>query len=198
MVADLLTQTWAPMRLHGFIARSLAALRRPGSQPEGDWAFHHAAGIMAYARGDYRGAERRFLAALEQAESSVASERAASSLNNLGLVYRSRRQLRKAEAHFRRALQVYEASIPGGAQVARVLYHLATLCHAKKEYTEAESLYQRCIVLTQRALGESHPKLAKRLEAYAHLLKHTKREDRAAQMLARATTIRAQHEGAKI
>jgi tetratricopeptide (TPR) repeat protein len=182
------------MRLRGSVSRLLAAFRRVASGPDGGWAFHHAAGIKAYAQGNYRGAERQFLTALRLAEiAGTIHEHSASSLNNLSLVYKRQRKLRKAETCFRRALQIYEVTAPGSVQYARTLYHLATLYHAKKEYTEAESLYQRCIVLTQRTLGESHPKLAKRLEAYARLLRHTNRDERAAQMKARATAIRALH-----
>jgi tetratricopeptide (TPR) repeat protein len=147
--------------------------------------------MAACARGDYGEAERCFLSTLKRAERrNPVNKYTASALNNLGLVYKRQRKLRKAEACFRRAMRAYEATIPESAQLARVLYHLATLCHACKEYTEAESLYQRAIVLTQRTLGPSHRKLATRLEGYARLLKHTNRHGRAAQMQARAKAIR--------
>ena len=150
--------------------------------------------MKAYARGDYGEAERRFLAALKRAERrGVVNKHTASALNNLGLVYKRQRKLRKSEVCFRRALRAYEVSGPESAQLARVLYHLATLCHARKEYTEAEALYQRALVLTQRTLGSCHRKLATRLEGYARLLKHTNRHGRAAQMQARARAIRAIH-----
>lgn len=182
-------QIRALIGLRGVISRALAPLSASPSA-----GHDHAAGMKAYAHGHYGEAERRFLAALKRAERlGAVNKGTASSLNNLGLVYKSQRKLRKAEVFFRRALRAYEATAPASAQLARVLYHLATLCHARQEYTEAESLYQRSIVLTKRALGETHRKLATRLEGYARLLKHTNRERRAAQMQARAQAIRAQH-----
>jgi tetratricopeptide (TPR) repeat protein len=180
------------MELHGLLSRYLGPLRHSRPRLDADWAFHHAAGIKAYVGGDYRGAERRFSTALARAEMfDRADKRAASTLNHLGLVYKRQRKIAKAEACFRRALNIYEVTTPGSAQFARTLYHLATLRHARKDYTEAESLYQRCIVLTKRRLGANHPKLAKRLEAYARLLKHTNRGERASELHARATAIKA-------
>ncbi len=180
------------MRLRGSIARWLAAFRRAPSARNRGWAFHHEAGIKAYAQGNYRAAERQFLKAVRLAEiAGTLHEHSASSLNNLSLVYKRQRKLRKAEACFRRALQIYEVTAPESVQHARALYHLATLYHAKKEYAEAEPLYQRCIVLTERTLGETHPKLAIRLKAYARLLRHMNRDDRALELEMRAAAIRA-------
>lgn len=173
--------------------RSFSVLRSVSQRANGSWSSHHAAGLKAYAKRNYPEAERQFLAALEKAEkASTVDRRGASTLNNLGLVYKSQRKLRKAEECFRRALKVYETIAPGGTQVARTLYHLATLLHVQKEYTEAEALYQRCIVITRRAVGENHPKLAARLAGYARLLRHTNRDQRAAEMQARISAIRMQ------
>ncbi len=180
--------------MHGLIARALSAWRPAGQRVGGAWSAHHAAGLKAYAQRNYSEAERRFLVALEKAETpGRVDRRTASTLNNLGLVYKTQRKLHKAEHCFRRALGMYETIAPNGGQVARTLYHLATLLHVQKEYTEAEALYQRCIVLTRRTVGENHPKLAKRLAAYARLLAHTNQDQRAAQLQARVTVIRAQH-----
>ncbi len=183
--------------MHGLIARALAAWRPAAQRAEGSWSSLHAAGLRACAQGDYAQAEQRFLAALEKAETrgGRVNRRTASTLNNLGLVYKTQRKLRKAEDCFRRALGAYEAIKPGSSQVARTLYHLATLLHAQKEYTEAEALYQRCIVITRRTAGENHPTLAKRLAAYARLLAQTNRDERAAELQARVAAIRAQPDG---
>lgn len=179
----------APLRLRGVLSWVLAPLR--ALRLAGD---DHAAGMKAYRRRDYAEAERRFFAILKRAESlGVVSKHTATALNNLGLVYKKQRKRRKAEAYFRRAVDAYEVTAPKSPQLARVLYHLATLCHARKEHTEAEALYQRALALTQRTLGEHHLKLATRLQGYARLLKHTNRHGRAALMQARASGIRARH-----
>ncbi len=181
--------------MNGLIARAFAVWRPAGQRADGSWSSHHAAGLKAYAQRNYAEAERRFLAALAKAEKrGPADKRVASTLKNLGLVYKSQRKLRKAEDCFRRALRVYEQIAPSSGQAARTLYHLATLLHVQREYTEAEALYQRCIVITRRTVGENHPKLAKRLAAYARLLTHTNQDQRAAQLQARVTMIRAQHD----
>jgi tetratricopeptide (TPR) repeat protein len=172
--------------------RWLAGLGRLGARGEADWAVHHGAGINAYKEGKYREAKRCFLAALKSSEMHGAiNRRSASTLNNLGLLYKRRRKVKKAEAYLRRAQRAYEVTAPGCRQLTSVLYHLATLHHAQRQYTEAESLYQRCIVLTKRVFGENHPKLAKRLSGYARLLKDTNRRRRAAELEARAQAIRA-------
>jgi tetratricopeptide (TPR) repeat protein len=171
----------------------IANLSRRRLQSQANWAFYHDAGVRAYQAGRYRQAKRRFLAALKTSErQGIVHRRSASTLNNLGLLYKRRRHLRQAEVYLKRALQVYEVTAPKCRQLASVLYHLATVCHAQRQYTEAESLYQRCIVLTTRTFGENHPKLAKRLRGYALLLEHTNRPGRAAKLQARARVIREQ------
>jgi hypothetical protein len=61
------------------------------------------------------------------------------------------------------------------------------------KYAEAEPLYQRSLVIWEKALGPEHPDMATILEKYAAMLRETEREDKAEEMEARAHAIRAKH-----
>ncbi len=63
----------------------------------------------------------------------------------------------------------------------------------RARYSEAEPLYQRALVIAEKALGPDHPDVATLLENYATLLRRVKRPAEAVRMESRAKTIRAKH-----
>ncbi len=77
--------------------------------------------------------------------------------------------------------------------MAQSLNNLAVLYHAQGKYSEAEPLYERPLVISEKALGPEHPQVALLLENCAYLLKEMNREAEAAEMEARAKEIRAKH-----
>ena len=83
---------------------------------------------------------------------------------------------------------------PEHLDVVTGLNDLAALYRDQCNYAVAEPLYQRSLTILERALGPKHPKLPKVLENYAALLRDTGRADEAAEMEARAKTIRAKYE----
>ncbi len=77
--------------------------------------------------------------------------------------------------------------------MATSLNNLAVLYKAQGRYAEAEPLYQRALVIWEKAPGPEHPNVAQSLENYAALLRKTGRSDEATKMEARAKAIRAKH-----
>ena len=61
------------------------------------------------------------------------------------------------------------------------------------KYAQAEPLFQRALVISEKALGPEHPDVAKVLENYAGLLREMKRSAGAGELEARAQAIRAAH-----
>ncbi len=77
--------------------------------------------------------------------------------------------------------------------MAKSLNNLAGLYHAQGRYAEAEPLYQRSLVIYEKALGPEHPYVAQGLANYAGLLRKTGRSEEAQEMVARAQAIQAKH-----
>lgn len=114
------------------IWRRLRALLRSASSaavPGATWKAYKAAGSKAYKQGNYIEAEKQFAVALNMAqEFGPQDPRLGTSLNNLGLTYKTRGQFGKAELLFRGALRVYKKALgPAHPHVAAILSNLATL-----------------------------------------------------------------------
>ncbi len=77
--------------------------------------------------------------------------------------------------------------------MATSLNNLAALYNAQGHYAEAEPLYQRALVIFEKALGPNHPNVATSLENYAAVLRKTGRTTEAVKLEARANAIRAKH-----
>ncbi len=86
-----------------------------------------AAGVQAFAQGDYAEAARQFQVALPLADAGSLS----TSLMNLAAVYQ-----KSAEDHGRQPVGIY---------------------YAQGQYTDAAPLYQRALVLREQILGPDHP-----------------------------------------
>ncbi len=77
--------------------------------------------------------------------------------------------------------------------MAASLNNLALLYAAQGRYAEAEPLYKRALAISEKALGPDHPNVATSLENYAAVLRKTGRTSEAANIEARAKTIRVKH-----
>jgi len=75
----------------------------------------------------------------------------------------------EAARQFEAALPLAEAWRPADEHLSTSLMHLAAVYHAQGQYTDAEPLYQRALVLHERLLGPDHLQVADVLEAYAAL-----------------------------
>jgi tetratricopeptide (TPR) repeat protein len=83
---------------------------------------------------------------------------------------------------------------PDHPTTAQFLNDLAAIYQAQGNYTEAEPLYRRSLEILEMALGPEHPNVPKALDNYAEQLRETGRADEAAEMAARAKSIRAKYE----
>jgi tetratricopeptide (TPR) repeat protein len=181
------------------IWRRLGAWLRSASSaavPEATWEAYKAAGSKAYKQGNYIEAETQFSIALKLAEELGPQDpRLGTSLNNLGMAYKTRGQFGKAELLFRRALRVYKKALgPAHPHVAAVLSNLATLYGSQGNYAEAEPLYKQALAIAEDALGPDHPDVGATLDSYADLLRKTRRYEEATAMEMRAKTIRAKRQ----
>jgi tetratricopeptide (TPR) repeat protein len=68
---------------------------------------------------------------------------------------------------------------------------LALLYHTQGDYAKAEPLYNRSLVILEKALGPDHPNVAASLENLAGLYRATKRGAQAEALERRAARIRA-------
>ena len=121
----------------------------------GPWDRHTVAGIAAYEQGDYAKAEEEWVAALAEAEAFGPEDtRLATSLNNLGEVYRTQGRYGDAEPLYNRALAINEKALgPDDPKLAASLNNLALLYDAQGRYEEAEPFYKRALAVYVKALG---------------------------------------------
>jgi len=106
--------------------------------------------------------------------------------------YREGRYSEAVES-FQGAVKEAEAFGPHDPRLATSLNNLAGLYNYQGKYAQAEPLYQRSLVIWEKALGPEHPDVAQGLENYAALLRKTNREPEAAGLEVRAKAIRAKH-----
>ena len=73
-----------------------------------------------------------------------------------------------------------------------IVNNLGQLYFKLHRYADAESLYRRALEIRERSLGPNHPDLIETLNAYAVLLKKTKRKQEAEVIMFRAEKIATQ------
>ena len=157
------------------------------------WERYYTAGRKAYRQGRNAEAEKKLLAALQEAEKFVPEDpRLVRNLNSLATLYIKLGNYAESVTFIRRSLVIQE-KVPGPAHpnLATTLNNLATLYRFQGKYAEAEPLYIRSLAIREKALGLEHLNVAISLENYADLLRKTNREGEAAKMEARAQAIRA-------
>ena len=105
------------------------------------WETYNSAGMTAHQQGKYKEAEKQWEAALKEAEGfGPEAPRLATSLNNLGELYRVQGRYAEAEPLYKRALAIVEKALgPEHPHVATGLYELATLYRAQCSGVEGGS-----------------------------------------------------------
>ena len=163
------------------------------SSEDGRWQGFIDNAVEAFVDGDYVEAGGWIDAAVKRAESLGPQDpRLGTSLNNLGLTYKTRGQFGKAELLFRGALRVYKKALgPAHPHVAAILSNLATLYGSQGKHAEAESLHKQALVIAEDALGPDHLDVGAILDNYADLLRKTGRYEETTAMEVRANAIRA-------
>lgn len=176
------------------VALALAASALAGvsfAATPAEWQNALAAGRLAYQEGRYVQAERHLRTAAQAAEIFGPNDpRLATTLNELGLVYRTERKYGKAEAVFKRAAGIWEKT-PGREHIyaATALNNLAVLYHAQHRDAEAETFFKRALSIEQQTLGPEHPQVATGLTNLAVLHYDRGEYRQAASLYERALTI---------
>jgi CHAT domain-containing protein/Tfp pilus assembly protein PilF len=94
----------------------------------------------------------------------------ATSLNNLGLLYKEQGNYQKAEPLYQRALAINEKLL--GQEhlgVTPSLSNLATLYQNQGKYQQAETLYKRALAIREKVVGKEHSLVAASLSNLAGL-----------------------------
>ncbi len=153
--------------LVGLVCLALWPLYAPAQG--GEWESYMAAGIAAYRQGNYPEAEKKFLAAREQAhEFGPDHPDVATSLNGLAEVYRAQGRYAEAEPLYKRALTNQEKALgPDHPYTATSLNNLAALYQAQGRYAEAEPLNQQALAIWEKALGPEQPNVGESLNKLA-------------------------------
>ncbi len=156
--------------LVGLLSLLLATACDPRSAA---WGTHIAAGKKAYEQGDYAEAEKQIKAAVKNAEGFEPEDpRVATTLDNLGELYRAQGQYAEAETFHKRALAIWEKALgPDHPDVATSLNNLAGVYYMQDRYDEVLPLLQRSHAILEKELGPEHPTVAASLENYARLLR---------------------------
>jgi tetratricopeptide (TPR) repeat protein len=114
----------------------------------------------------------------------------ATDLNNLAALLQATNRPAEAEALYRRALAIDEASYGNvHPNVARDLSNLALLLKATNRLAEAEPLYRRALAIHEASYGKDDPYVARVLNNLALLLLATNRLAEAEQLMRRALVI---------
>jgi tetratricopeptide (TPR) repeat protein len=100
---------------------------------------------------------------------------------NLGDIAFERRELAKAGALYRQALDVWDKSLPSNLSFQG--YGLNGLANVERDlghFAEAESLYRRALAIREKNLPPGHPEIRETREGYAALLRAAGRAQEAA------------------
>jgi tetratricopeptide (TPR) repeat protein len=149
------------------------------------------AGVIR-ALGRDRQAEAMLKQALGLAERTFGWKDAevASSLNALGVHYRSTGEYGKASRLHRRALAIMEEALgPEHPQVAAVLHQMGLLERARGQYAAGEPYARRSAEIREKTLGPDHTRVAAGYTAIAALLDGQGKYDEAESMYRRAHVI---------
>jgi len=114
------------------------------------------------------GLEWGYFAAALVRRLGASAEREAGLAVNLGAVHQVRGEYDEALAHFRRGLEIREATLgPDDPAVARTLDSLGAVHRMRGEYDESIAQYGRALELRERTLGPAHPGIGSTLAGLA-------------------------------
>ena len=127
------------------------------------WRKYEALGNEARQTGDFARAEESYANALELiGQSQQISNDTATLLNKIGEIHFRKKDYKKAEAAYRRALSIFEWNKgPDDHTVAETLDLLATsFLNQVNGKAVAGALYYRALAIREKALGPEHPLVA--------------------------------------
>ena len=129
---------------------------------EEKWKTLFMQALYAAGANDYPKAEQTFLAALKEAERFGGDDaRVGTTVNSLGLVYRSERKYSEAEAAYRRALTILAKDYgEDSIDVANVNFNIATVMFDQGHQISAMPFLQRTLGTYESMLGTQSLKTA--------------------------------------
>lgn len=124
-------------------------------------------------QGRYEAAEQLFLRALFIWEHHDRTHPLfANTLNNLGILYKDRKEYKKAESQYHQARDIWVQNLgPDHPQTAIASYGLAELHQKQKQYPQAEMLYRKILPIWEGSFGSEHPYVCALLDNLAALYK---------------------------
>jgi len=148
-------------------------------------------GVVYFNQGEMRKAETSFIAATRVGSvSSNATNALDVALTNLGSLYQRRRQYKKAEAAYKRSLEVTETRLGNShSSLSVILGKLGWLYIATRRYKEAEAHFQRSLAILEKAELSDERLTMQTLQGLAMTYINEHDETRAEPLLARAAEI---------
>lgn len=163
------------LRNTGLIRGRLAALltclawgccmAAPARADEAAYRNFMAAAADATQRGEHAGSVTLLEGAIRNAEPFGAHDlRLAAALSAMGRAKRSLHDYVPAEAHYQRALAIYEGAGAGAREPLAAVYHgLGELRQLQDRLGDAEQFYLRELALLEQVKGPEHPDVARAL-----------------------------------
>ncbi len=155
---------------------------------------------VLYYKGDYEGAETRYLEALEMQKQIFGESHltVADTLINLAIVNEGKGNYGATESHYQRALEM-QREILGNAhdKVALTMTYYADFLNSRARYEEAGQVYREALAIQQRARGEGSAGEATILNFHGMLLYSIGQYEEAEAKFGRSMEIRIRLFGAE-
>ncbi|HWE53299.1 MAG TPA: tetratricopeptide repeat protein [Bryobacteraceae bacterium] len=122
---------------------------------EEKWKGLFMQALQSAGANDYARSEQQFQTALKEAERFGSDDpRVGTTVNSLGLVYRSERKFSEAEAAYRRALNILEKAYGDDSiDVANVNFNIASVMFDQGHQSAAMPYLQKTLITYQNMLG---------------------------------------------
>ena len=109
------------------------------------------------------------------------------SYHSLGMIAYDKGEYIKAEKDYRKEGEILKRT---GKIYPAFLFNFATVLEENGKYKESDSLFEKCLILSRKFYGDSHPFVANSLGGYALLKSRLGKNDTAIIMMKEATEIR--------
>lgn len=155
------------------------------------WRKYYEAGVQAFQRGQFLGAEKLFQAAIQQAElHQIKDPLIIKCIDQLASIYQKQQKYIKAEPLYQRLLALQEERFGADHQdIILSLHNLANVFIAQAKYFEAEECYCKSINIIENNVGPGHLSLAVTLRKLAQIYSLQRMYKDAEPLLCRAIKI---------
>jgi tetratricopeptide (TPR) repeat protein len=129
-------------------------------------------------------------------ETEISKASYTSSTIYLGYLYYNTKRYKESEKYFSEALRL-KSDEPVSPRYTVILNNLATIAYIGKNFTRADSLYQKVILLKKEVYGVSSPEYANALTTLANMYRKTGRYNEAEPLYSQAIAIKKEINGVK-